>query len=140
MFAAAFVPGGLKAPHLGHEYIEVEQIDGRSQHGDMHLLANTTTLSHEKGGDDLVTRHDGRGLVHENPDIRWSMVIGAYQDRQINLGKAAELLELTELELRDRFVELGIPLRIGSADLAEARAEVAAIRAWFPDTPVKDES
>ena len=79
-------------------------------------------------------------LVHENPDIRWSMVIGAYQDRQINLGKAAELLDLTELELRDRFVELGIPLRIGSADLTEARAEVAAIRAWFPDTLDKDES
>jgi predicted HTH domain antitoxin len=79
-------------------------------------------------------------LVHENPDIRWSMVIGAYQDRQINLGKAAELLDLTELELRERFVELGIPLRIGSADLAEARAEVAAIRSWFPDRPPKDTS
>ena len=79
-------------------------------------------------------------LVHENPDIRWSMVIGAYQDRQINLGKAAELLDLTELELRDRFVELGIPLRIGSVDLAEARAEVAAIRSWFPDRRAKDKS
>jgi predicted HTH domain antitoxin len=81
-----------------------------------------------------------RRLVHENPDIRWSMVIGAYQDRQINLGKAAELLDLTELELRDRFVELGIPLRIGSADLAEARAEVAATRSWFPDRLPKDKS
>ena len=79
-------------------------------------------------------------LVHDNPDIRWSMVIGAYQDRQINLGKAAELLDLTELELRERFVELGIPLRIGSADLAESRAEVAAIRSWFPDTSPKDKS
>jgi predicted HTH domain antitoxin len=77
-------------------------------------------------------------LVQENPDIRWSIVVGAYQDKQINLGKAAELLGLTELELRDRFVELGIPLRIGSADLAEARAEVAAIRAWFPDAPGRD--
>jgi predicted HTH domain antitoxin len=66
------------------------------------------------------------------------MVVGAYQDKQINLGKAAELLGLTEHELRDRFVELGIPLRIGSADLAEARAEVAAIRAWFPDKTDKD--
>lgn len=79
-------------------------------------------------------------LVHENPDIRWSIVIGAYQDRQINLGKAAELLDLTELELRERFVELGIPLRIGSADLAEARAEVAATRSWFPDRRPKDKS
>ena len=72
-------------------------------------------------------------LVRENEDIRWSVVVGAYQDKQINLGKAAELLGLAELELRDRFIELGVPLRVGSADLAEARAEVEAVRAWFAD-------
>ena len=74
-----------------------------------------------------------RRLVHENEDIRWSVLVGAYEDRQINLGKAAELLGVTELELRQRFIELGIPLRVGPADHAEARAEVEAIRAWFAD-------
>jgi predicted HTH domain antitoxin len=69
-------------------------------------------------------------LVQENEDIRWSVVVGAYDDRQINLGKAAELLGMTEIELRQRFIELGIPLRVGPADIAEARAEVEAIRAW----------
>jgi len=54
----------------------------------------------------------------------------SYQERRINLGKAAELLGLHELELRQRFLELGIPLRLGPADLAEARAEVEAVRAW----------
>jgi predicted HTH domain antitoxin len=73
-------------------------------------------------------------LIHENEDIRWSVVVGACQDGQINLGKAAELLDLAELELRDRFVELGIPIRVGPADLAEARAEVEAVRAWFGPT------
>ena len=72
-------------------------------------------------------------LVQGNEDIRWSAVIGAYQDKQINLGKAAELLGLAEPELRQRFIELGIPLRIGPADLAEARAEAEAVRAWFAD-------
>jgi predicted HTH domain antitoxin len=72
-------------------------------------------------------------LVQENDEIRWSVVVGAYQDEQINMGKAAELLGLTELELRDQFVRLGIPLRIGPADMAEARAEVEAVRAWFSD-------
>ena len=72
-----------------------------------------------------------RRLVEENEDIRWSVVVGAYQDRQINLGKAAELLSQTELELRDVFIALGIPLRIGAVDLAEARAEVEAVRTWF---------
>ena len=74
-------------------------------------------------------------LVQEDEAIRWSVAVGAYQDGQINLGKAAELLDLPELELRDRFIELGIPLRLGPADLAEARAEVEAVRAWF-DSPV----
>ena len=72
-------------------------------------------------------------LVQENEDIRWSVVVGGYEDKQINLGKAAELLGLTELELRDRFIELGIPLRVGPTDLAEARAEVEAVRVWFAD-------
>ena len=76
-----------------------------------------------------------RRMVEENAEIRWSVVVGAYQDRQINLGKAAELLGLTELELRDRFIELGIPLRTGPADLAEGRAEVEAMRAWFDQAP-----
>jgi predicted HTH domain antitoxin len=72
-------------------------------------------------------------LVQEDEDIRWSVVVGAYQDRQINLGKAAELLGLAEVELRQRFIELGVPLRVGPADLAEARAEVESVRAWFAD-------
>jgi len=75
-----------------------------------------------------------RRLMREDQAIRWSMVVGAYQDEQINLGKAAELLGLAEVELRQRFIELGVPLRVGPADLAEARAEVEAVRAWFADS------
>jgi predicted HTH domain antitoxin len=72
-----------------------------------------------------------RRLLAEDAELQWSVVLGAYLDQQINLGKAAELLDTPEIALRERFLELGIPLRIGSADLAEARAEVAAIRNWF---------
>ncbi len=59
------------------------------------------------------------------------MIIGAYRDGDINLGKAAELLGLHELALRERFIELGIPVRIGASDVAEARAEADAISNWF---------
>jgi hypothetical protein len=55
-------------------------------------------------------------------------VVNAYLDEVINLGKAAELLGLHRLELRERFVELGIPIRPGAATRAEVQAEVAAIR------------
>jgi predicted HTH domain antitoxin len=70
-------------------------------------------------------------LLTESEELRWSLVVRAYQERHINLGKAAELLGLHELELRDRFLELGIPLRLGPADVAEAQAEVEAVRAWY---------
>ncbi len=70
-------------------------------------------------------------LLSESKELSWSLVIQAYQERRINLGKAAEFLGLHELELRERFLELGIPLRLGPADLSEARAEVEAVRAWY---------
>ncbi len=63
------------------------------------------------------------------------MIIGAYRDGDINLGKAAELLGLHELALRKRFIELGIPVRIGASDVAEARAEADAISNWFNVEP-----
>ena len=72
-----------------------------------------------------------RRLISEDAELLWGLVVTAYLNRQINLGKAAELLEMHELALRDRFLELGIPLRIGSADLADAQAEVEAVRTWF---------
>ena len=70
-------------------------------------------------------------LIDGNPDLAWSLVVSAYLDEEINLGKAAEMLDMHELELRDRFVVLGIPLRIGPANEAEARAEVQALDSWF---------
>lgn len=69
-------------------------------------------------------------LLAENDDLRWAMVVGAYLEGQISLGKAAELLGMHPLTLREHFLELGIPLRLGAADEAEARAEVAAVRTW----------
>jgi predicted HTH domain antitoxin len=69
-----------------------------------------------------------RQVMAANEGLRWSMVVGAYLDGQISLGKAAELLNLHSLQLRERFLKLGIPLRVGPADAAEARAEVASAR------------
>ncbi len=67
----------------------------------------------------------------EDEELRWAVVVRAYLDKRINLGKAAELLGMHELELRERFQALGVPLRIGPVDVAEARAEVEAVRSWF---------
>jgi len=70
-------------------------------------------------------------LLTEDEAVRWALVVNAYLDEQINLGKAAELLDMPEIALRKKFVEMGVPVRHGAVDMEEARAEVEAIRAWF---------
>lgn len=80
--------------------------------------------------DDAIAR-----LLQEDHNLRWSMIIGAYRDGDINLGKAAELLGLHELALRERLIELGIPVRTGASDVAEAQAEADAILTWFDVEP-----
>lgn len=69
-------------------------------------------------------------LLERQAELRWLVVVGAYLDEEINLGKAAELLGMHRLELQAQFREQGIPLRLGVETLEEASAEIAAIRQW----------
>lgn len=77
-----------------------------------------------------------QNLLSQNHELRWVLVMGAYLEKDISLGKAAEMLDMHELALRERFIQLGIALHIGPADLAEAQAEVEALRQW-PLDPTK---
>lgn len=69
-------------------------------------------------------------LLTQQAELRWLVVIGAYLDSEINLGKAAELLGMHRLELQEQFVKQGIPLRLGVETVEEAQAEYAAITQW----------
>lgn len=61
-------------------------------------------------------------------DLQEARVIRDYLDERINLGKAAELLQLTRFELEESFQRLGIPLRRGVRSIEDAQAEIAAAR------------
>ena len=69
-------------------------------------------------------------LLNRQAELRWLVVVGAYLDEDINLGKAAELLGMHRLELQDRFREQGIPLRLGVDAREDACAEMDAITQW----------
>jgi predicted HTH domain antitoxin len=71
-----------------------------------------------------------REILAQRSELLWSVVVGAYLDGEINLGKAAELLGLHRLELQERFVAQSIPLRLGPDTVEEAKAELAAIESW----------
>jgi predicted HTH domain antitoxin len=66
------------------------------------------------------------GIKEENPQIFKSLVIGAYVDEKISLSKAAELLEVTRIELQKEFREKGVPIRLISQE--DVIAEVEAIK------------
>jgi len=64
------------------------------------------------------------------PQDRVNTVLAHYLAGAISLGRAAELLGLSWLDLRTRFLRLDVPLRTAPADLDEARADAEAAEAW----------
>jgi prevent-host-death family protein len=69
----------------------------------------------------------GAGAEHPT-GLPEAQVLRDYLDERINLGKAAELLQLSRFELEERFQRLGIPLRRGARSIEDAQAEIAAAR------------
>lgn len=69
-------------------------------------------------------------LLNQQSELWKLVVIGAYLDEQINLGKAAELLNMHRLELQAELQTQGIPLRLGVDTIEEADAEFVAIQQW----------
>lgn len=58
----------------------------------------------------------------------WNLIIAAYLDGHVSLGRAAELLGQSRFEMTARFNRLGLPLRLGDLSPAAVQAEVAALR------------
>jgi predicted HTH domain antitoxin len=67
-------------------------------------------------------------LWQRNPALYKAIVINTYLDEKINLGKAAELLEVDRSELQNELRAKGIPIRFPSKE--DVIAEVEAIRVW----------
>jgi len=65
-----------------------------------------------------------------DPQERFDLVLAHYLAGAISLGRAAELLDLSWLDLRTRCLRLDVPLRVGPTDLDEAQADVEASEAW----------
>jgi len=67
-----------------------------------------------------------------------NQVLNLFQRRPEVMSKAVNQVLSQDKELRWSLVIESIPLNIGSTDLAEAQAEVDAMRNWFSDISVKE--
>ncbi len=74
-----------------------------------------------------------QGLAHlasgsERGEQDLEVHLRRYLDGEISLAKLAGTLGISRFELAERFERLGVPLRIGPANLDEAREEVRVAR------------
>ncbi len=67
-------------------------------------------------------------LLNKEPKLREKLIVGAYLDGEINLGKAAELLGIHPVKLRGQLLSKGIPVRMGVETIEEIVAEGIAAR------------
>ena len=67
-------------------------------------------------------------LPERMPELWRDLVIGAYLDDHINLGKAAQMLEVHPVELRREFLKEGIPVKIGVESIAQAKNDAEALK------------
>ena len=66
----------------------------------------------------------------DDPHARYALVFKHYLSESISLARAAELLDMSWLELRTRCLRLDVPLRTAPQDATEAVSDVATIEAW----------
>jgi len=66
----------------------------------------------------------GLVLPGREAEVGEGALLRRYLDAEISLAKLAESLGVSRFELMERFDRLGVPARIGPADVEEGRAEV----------------
>jgi len=72
-------------------------------------------------------------LLKKDKELFWEIIVSAYLDRKISLGKAAELLGITREELIKEFHKRGIPIRKLSKEdvIAEVKCKKILDRGIF---------
>jgi len=76
---------------------------------------------------DAVIQDALRSLMHEKPQLRVEIAVYRYQTEDISLAKAAHLAGISFDRMKALLVQRGVQLRLGPANEAEAREEIAAM-------------
>ncbi len=89
---------------------------------------NISQLSAPENG----TLADTIATLSDSPQERFNLVFAHYLSEHVSLARAAELLEMSAVDLRLRCARLDVSLRLGPANLEEARMEIEAALATAP--------
>ncbi|MBU0566424.1 UPF0175 family protein [bacterium] len=70
-----------------------------------------------------VIRNAVRALFQVQPESKLKMIITAYQSGEISIGKAAEIMGVSQEEMKDVFREVGVKLYLGPATVDELKKD-----------------
>jgi len=110
--------------HGQPEVAIIDIVDYRILRAVMRYYARRPRLDAEAG----LAERDVSGL--SDPQDRFNLVFAHYLAGAISLGRAAELLGLSWLDLRTRCLRLDVPLRMAPGELSEAKADVEVADSW----------
>jgi len=68
--------------------------------------------------------------AQDDPEARYTLGFVHYMAGSISMARAAELVDLSWLELHTRCLRLDVPLRTGPNDAEGSAADIVAAREW----------
>ncbi len=82
--------------------------------------------------EDEVVRDALRHLLLDRPDLRILVAVHRYRtDPELSLARAAAIAGVSLERMKEILDRHSVPLRLGPATVAEARAEAATLEGWF---------
>ena len=75
-----------------------------------------------------VLRSAMRSLFEAKPELRRKMVVAAYTNGDISLGKAAQIMGVSQEEMKDIIRETGGQINLGPLTIEELKQDVANAR------------
>ncbi len=75
-----------------------------------------------------VLRSAMRSLFEAKPDLRRKMVVAAYAKGDISIGKAAQIMGVSQEEMKEIILETGGQIHLGPLSAAEANEDAANAR------------
>ncbi|MBU1486798.1 UPF0175 family protein [bacterium] len=73
---------------------------------------------------ETVLRNAIRALFQLQPESKLKMVATAYQSGEIGIGKAAEIIGVSQEEMKEIFREAGVRLHLGPSTIDELKKDV----------------
>lgn len=110
--------------HGEPEVAVIDIVDYRILRAVMRYHAQQPVIDSTRGLDDMVV------AASTDPQRKYNIILAHYLAGAISLSRVAELLGVSWVDVRTRFLRLDVPLRLGPVGVEDALNEVETALRW----------